>query len=322
MELDSIPGLVSVVMPAYNRQATIAPALASVLGQSYRHLELLVVDDGSTDATAVVVERFAAVDDRVRFVRLGENAGRSAARNRALDMARGEFVTIIDSDDLFAPTRLERLVAAAGRFPGDDVFLDDNLQFAFRKERVVLRGRSVYPTGVVRGRIHPVWIEGYLRWSAASKLFVRRSLIEHLAIRFPVEMEQAEDYVVLLRVLFEGRSRRLIRVPESLYWYRRPYEDRRDAAWLVEQGIRALTKAQELADNRELDEMVPRIRQFMEQNPDDGDPRRRFDPRRFTRDRLVLVWCFAWGRVVDQPSRPGLRDAIEHALTLDQPQQH
>ena len=136
------------------------------------------------------------------------------------------------------------------------------------------------------------------------------------------ELAQAEDYVVLLEALFAGRKRRLIRVPESLYWYRRPYEDRRDAGWLLEQGIRAMTLAQERAGSEALNELVPRLRRSMEHNPDDGDPRRRFDPRRFTRDRVVFAWCFVWARVFDHLGRRALRDAVVHALTLDQPQQH
>jgi glycosyltransferase involved in cell wall biosynthesis len=309
-------------MPAFNRAATIGPALASVLGQTYRDLELLVVDDGSTDGTAQVVERFAAHDQRVRLIKLAANEGRSAARNHALDAARGEFVTFLDSDDLFAPARLERLVAAAGRFPGDDIFIDDNLQFAFRDGRVVIRSRSVYPSGVAPGRPRPVWVEGYVCWSAASKLFLRRSLVEFLHVRFPTELAQAEDYVVMLQVMFEGRPRRVIRVAESLYWYRRPYEDRREAGWLLEQGHRALTLAQERAASEKLNEMAPRLRQFMERNPDDGDPKRRFDPRRFTKERVVFAWCFLWARILDTPGRDRVRQAIEQALALDEPEQH
>jgi glycosyltransferase involved in cell wall biosynthesis len=314
-------GLVSVVLPVFDREATVASALASVLSQTYRQLELLVVDDGSTDSSVKVIEQFAAADPRVRFIRLPANEGRSAARNHALDAARGEFVTFLDSDDLYAPERLEALVGAARRFPGDDIFIDDNMQFAFRDGRPVLRNRSIYPSGVVPFRTGPIWVEGYLRWSQASKLFLRRHLVEFLQIRFPTDLAQAEDYVVLLHVLFGGRARRVIRVPRSLYWYRRPYEARRDAEWLLEQGRKALVTAQDRVRSTELDEMAPRLRAAMEQNPDDGDPRRRFDPRRFTRDRVVFAWCFLWARIFDAPLRPAMRDALEHALGVEEPEQ-
>ncbi len=319
MPPDARRGLVTVVLPVYDREATVASAIASVLAQTYRHLELLVVDDGSTDGSAAVVERFAAADPRVRLIRLAANEGRSAARNHALDEAIGEFVTFIDSDDLFAPERLEHLVAAARHFQGDDVFIDDNLQFAFRDGEVVLRNRSVYPSGVVPWHRGPVWVEGYVRWSAASKLFLRRSLVEYLGIRFPVELAQAEDYVVLLEAAFGGRTRRIIRVPKSLYWYRRPYEARRDADWLLEQGLAALALAQRRASNPELDALAPRLRHMMENNPDDGDPRRRFDPRGFGRERLIFAWCFLWARVFDAPHRAEWLRGIEHALDVADP---
>ena len=108
-----IEGLVTVIMPVYRRAATVGPALRSVLTQTYAQIEVLVVDDGSPDETAAVAEGVAAGDDRFRLIRLPHNEGRSAARNRGMDEARGEFVTFIDSDDLYAPSRIEKMVAAA-----------------------------------------------------------------------------------------------------------------------------------------------------------------------------------------------------------------
>jgi hypothetical protein len=104
-----------------------------------------------------------------------------------------------------------------------------------------------------------------------------------------------------------------------LYWYRRPYEGRRDADWLVEQAMLSLALAQERADSATLNQLVPRLRRSVEQNPDDGDPRRRFDPRRFTRDRVVFAWCFLWARVFDAPGRGRMRERVEWALAQDQP---
>lgn len=99
--------LVSVIMPAYNAQAFLAQAVKSVLEQTYSHLELLVIDDGSTDGTA---QHPALQDMRIRVLRQ-ENAGPAAARNLGLTHARGELIAFIDADDLWLPGKLTAQVA-------------------------------------------------------------------------------------------------------------------------------------------------------------------------------------------------------------------
>jgi glycosyltransferase involved in cell wall biosynthesis len=93
--------LVSVVIPAYNTDAYVGAALESVLSQDWRPLEVIVVDDGSTDGTADVIRSF----DGVRYI-WQENAGPGAARNTAIAAAGGDFIAVSDSDDLMAPGRL------------------------------------------------------------------------------------------------------------------------------------------------------------------------------------------------------------------------
>lgn len=93
---------VSVIMAAYNVEAFVGGAIASVRAQTFPALELLVVDDGSTDGTAAIVERHAREDARIRLLRQ-PNRGLSAARNRAMREARGHYLAILDSDDAWAP---------------------------------------------------------------------------------------------------------------------------------------------------------------------------------------------------------------------------
>src|SRR4051812_28108863 len=97
----------SVAIPAYNAAATIAPALRSVLAQTRGDFEAIVVDDGSTDATAEAVGPFLE-DGRITLVQQ-ENRGLSGARNTALASARGRYVSLLDSDDLWLPHYLERM---------------------------------------------------------------------------------------------------------------------------------------------------------------------------------------------------------------------
>ena len=102
--------LVSVIMPAFNREATIGAAIRSVLAQSHDRLELIVVDDGSTDGTAAVVESFTG-DARVRLIR-GAHEGVSAARNLGLGQARGEVIAYLDSDNRWIPWFLAVMLRA------------------------------------------------------------------------------------------------------------------------------------------------------------------------------------------------------------------
>jgi glycosyltransferase involved in cell wall biosynthesis len=101
--------LVSVIVPACNAEGTLAATLDAARAQTYRNLELIVVDDGSSDGTRGVAQAHAARDARVRVIEQ-ENRGVSAARNCALAVARGEFVAPLDADDLWDPSKIERQV--------------------------------------------------------------------------------------------------------------------------------------------------------------------------------------------------------------------
>ena len=103
--------LVSVIIPAYNAERYLGVTLASVQAQTYRNIEILVVDDGSNDSTAQIVEQAARIDDRIRLFRQC-NLGVALARNTALARAKGEFVAPLDADDVWHPQNLALQVAA------------------------------------------------------------------------------------------------------------------------------------------------------------------------------------------------------------------
>lgn len=102
--------LVSVIMPALDAADTIAAAVGSVLAQGVADWELLIADDASQDATTAVVEDHARHDPRIRLIRSADRlpAGAAAARNRALETARGRFIAFLDADDLWLPDKLDR----------------------------------------------------------------------------------------------------------------------------------------------------------------------------------------------------------------------
>ena len=106
--------MISVVIPLYNKESSIASALVSVLAQIYQDFEVVVVDDGSTDSGAAIVEGYT--DARIRLIRQ-ENAGVSAARNKGIAEAKGEYVAFLDADDEWMPEFLAEIVALQREFP-------------------------------------------------------------------------------------------------------------------------------------------------------------------------------------------------------------
>jgi glycosyltransferase involved in cell wall biosynthesis len=110
--------LTSVVIPAYNAELYIERTLRSALCQTYRDIEVIVVDDGSTDNTRAIAETFAGTDDRVRIISV-PNGGVAKARNLGIAEAKGEYVAFLDADDLWHPTKIERQVAAMSGKCGD-----------------------------------------------------------------------------------------------------------------------------------------------------------------------------------------------------------
>lgn len=102
--------LVSVIMPVYNAEETVESSIHSVLNQSYEQLELILVNDGSTDDSDKICKKLAEKDDRIRYWKQ-KNSGPSSARNKALELAKGDYITFLDSDDNFLETAIETMVS-------------------------------------------------------------------------------------------------------------------------------------------------------------------------------------------------------------------
>lgn len=212
---------VSIIVAAYNAERRIRRAIDSALMQTESALEVLVVDDASTDGTAAVVAACAGADHRVRLVRMPVNTGPGAARNAGLAVARGDWVAILDADDRFRPERIERLcqlgnatsadmvadnlqLCPSGEPGGESMFPDDWLQCT----SVLDATRFVVGNTGGDGRTRRAY--GYL------KPLIRRSFLETNRIRY-AELRFAEDYIFYLRCLLLGA--RWTVTPEAMYEY-------------------------------------------------------------------------------------------------------
>ena len=109
--------MVSIVMPAYNAAKTIRDSIKSVQAQTFQDWELIVIDDGSKDCTVDIIREIAAADNRIRFLQNKKNSGASYTRNRAVELARGEWIAFLDSDDLWMPEKLEKQLELSKKYP-------------------------------------------------------------------------------------------------------------------------------------------------------------------------------------------------------------
>jgi len=185
----SVTPLVSVVVPTHNRAALLKRTLRSILQQQVSDLEVIVVDDGSVDDTSAVA---AAADSRVRLLRNSESAGVSAARNRGIAAARGEWVAFCDDDDLWSPEKLAGQLAAAERdgaswaYAGD-VNVDDGL-------RVLSGGPPPKPDAVLA--LLPRWNP---LASGGSNVIVRSRALADVG-GFDPSLRRTEDWDLWIRL--------------------------------------------------------------------------------------------------------------------------
>lgn len=213
----SMTPTVSVIIPAHNAAATVGETIESILQQTWADLEVIVVDDGSTDSTASVVNGISQRDPRVRHV-AQENARQSAARNRGLTESRGIYIAAIDADDLWVPTKLERQLALI-RSTDDLIVLTGIRRFCTDRagERRWLH-ESMPPDVAGRGvgLDHLIALRGDQMVLMNTALFRREHLVQLGG--WNTAIWSAEDWELWLRA---AKSYRFASIPEALHLYRK-----------------------------------------------------------------------------------------------------
>jgi GT2 family glycosyltransferase len=204
---------VSVVIPVHNGEKYLAQAIESVLGQTFRDFELLIVDDGSTDGTAAIIRRFAEGDRRVRIL-TQENRGVAAAGNRGLHEAGAKWVARLDADDVFLPEKLERQVAFLRRNPDAQIVgtLASFINHAGRPLGLV-GTEGPYTTAEFYRLVRedrPIYFVN------SSTLMRRETVLSIGGYREP--FAPAEDVDLWIRMMEQGHL--MLKVPEPLLLYR------------------------------------------------------------------------------------------------------
>lgn len=217
----SIGPIASVVVPAYNAAATLDRAVLSVLAQTLGDLEVLVVDDGSSDDTAALAARLARTDPRVRLLPLADNRGVSAARNHAITHATGTWVALLDADDAYEPDRLHTL-CRCGDAVGADL-VADNLRLV-ASDGLIPLGRAF--SAEQMALTQPVSADDFVCADDAGagrralgfiKPIMRRSFLHRHGITYPEDLRIGEDFFLYVACLLHGG--RLHLVDEALYAY-------------------------------------------------------------------------------------------------------
>ncbi|MEP7356399.1 MAG: glycosyltransferase family A protein [Anaerolineales bacterium] len=190
------PPLVSVIIPVFNGERYLAAAIESVLSQDYQPLELIVVDDGSTDSTPAIIQRYTFAR------RLPQpNQGHGVAKNTGLAAARGEFISFLDADDVWRPSKL--------RLQMDQLLQDPALTFVTCHCRLVREPGTAWPAWV-----NPLFYDNPQPSHVPSALLARRSAFERVG-PFDPAFWHCNDSDWILRARDAGLRSRLM--PEVLY---------------------------------------------------------------------------------------------------------
>jgi len=190
---DTLDDLVSVYMTAHDAEEFIGAAIDSCLAQTHCRLELIIVDDASTDRT--VQEVLARDDERVKLIRLTENAGPGVARNAALEVATGGWLAVLDADDVMHRRRLSTLLAWSSANPGHRILVDDSVRwYPHGRDSDDLLGAAV-PSAP---RFRDVAADEWLRRHLGGKPMFRRELLD-AGVRYP-DFRAGQDTSFLIQL--------------------------------------------------------------------------------------------------------------------------
>lgn len=209
--LNAMSAKVSVIIPVYNTEALLPRCLESVVAQTLSDIEIICVDDGSTDGSLIVLNEWAERDNRLKVIHQ-ENGRQGKARNAGMAIAEGEYIGFIDSDDYIPAEYFERLYTAAKEVDADVAICGIVKQKPLSNKRVIgFERNEVFDTPAEKFAVctcppnfHPV-----------NKLY-RRAMLDSVALRF-AENVQYEDVMFVTRALAE--SHRLVTVANLAYCY-------------------------------------------------------------------------------------------------------
>lgn len=209
--MNNIPApQISIIVPVYNAEKYLHQCVDSILNQSFKNIELLLIDDGSTDASGSICDVYAHNDDRVKVVHK-ENGGVASARNLGLDLTRSEWLTFVDADDWIEPTMLEEVYQKAQLVNADLVFVDIMYSYPtyieiYQTYRWRTNPQDALADYLTKTRYRPGWG------------LIKKTLIENNKYRFPENLTIYEDFHLMVRLVYKSNT--IVQVEKPLYNYR------------------------------------------------------------------------------------------------------
>lgn len=202
--------LVTILMPVYNGERFLREAIDSLLSQTYRNIEILIINDGSTDQSGEIIRSYQ--DKRIRYVVNERNSGLIFTLNRGLELATGEYLARMDSDDVCAIERIGKQASYLEQHP-------DIAIVATTIEMMDEAGKPLPPWTDDRNNIHPEAIRRFLlkdNCIAHPSIMARTALLQRY--RFQADQKEAEDYDLWLRLCADGHQ--IAKIDEPLLRYR------------------------------------------------------------------------------------------------------
>ena len=211
--------LVSVVMPIYNRAELAPRSIESILNQTFKDFEFIIVDDGSDKTTKIILKEYAKKDKRIRLIHNPKNRGIAYSRQRGLDAARGTYIATMDSDDWSVPDRLEKSVAFMADYPNVDAMSGrlESIKSAEFIPNYTVKNSMEYTVAYDDGffEVELMFYNGFA--NVAS--FFRREFVQKNHIRYDANLISAEDYDFWCQFVMAGG--RMSSISDVLVYVRR-----------------------------------------------------------------------------------------------------
>ena len=200
----------SVIIPLYNKAPYVKKALETVCAQTYRDYEIIVINDGSTDNSAVLADEYLKATDGIDYQIISQqNAGVSAARNAGVALSHGDYIAFLDADDWWEPTYLERMAQLIEDYPEAGLYACNYVSYKPGKTRVALNiptGYINYPKAYYESNAMPIW---------TGAAMIQRKVFEEMG-GFPLGIKLGEDFLLWSKIAMQYKVAFL---NEALAWY-------------------------------------------------------------------------------------------------------
>jgi teichuronic acid biosynthesis glycosyltransferase TuaG len=209
--------MVSVIMPAYNVEQYIQQSIQTVINQTYKNWELIIINDGSTDNTALIAEQYSTLDARIRLINQS-NGKQASARNAGIEIVKGEYIAFLDSDDLWEPNKLEKQITYLTNYPEIDLVYTNGWVFDYDNLNE-LKPYFQMPLGICSSK-KMYQLEYKHNYIPILSVLVKKSIVDRVGLQEErLQFAGCEDWDYWIRMARNGAT--FYGMKEKLFYYRR-----------------------------------------------------------------------------------------------------